>query len=204
MRALAVFLFPMLTGPVWAADDPPTFDRSKYSQEVTECDRQAGHKLDPYKVVPGKSRPEIDLEAAIAACKAAVAKDPENPRLHYQLGRAYGYSGRGEDAMPHRMKAVEANYPQSLFVTGFLYMNGQTIEKDVCRGAELIRRSAQMGRLAGQVAFPRHALRGDFDDCDVPMDRDEMLGFLAAAEEQTREYLDTMLIEDLRERLLAQ
>jgi tetratricopeptide (TPR) repeat protein len=53
----------------------------------------------------------MDKPAAIAACQRAVAADPNNPRLNYLLGRAYGYSDRGEEAMPYRLKALEADYP---------------------------------------------------------------------------------------------
>ena len=73
----------------------------------------------------------INVESA-ANGREAVAADPENPRLNYQLGRAYGYSGMGEEAMPYRLKALEKDYPQSLFVIGYLYLLGRTIEQDTC------------------------------------------------------------------------
>ena len=76
------------------------------------------------------------------------------PRLNYQLGRAYGYSGRGEEAMPYRLKALEADYPQSLFVIGYLYSIGRTIEPDICKTYELWQRAARYRRLAALVALP--------------------------------------------------
>ena len=95
------------------------YDYTRFSQDVTECDRLASHGRDPGHVAPAISSSGMDKPAAIAACQRAVAADPDNPRLNYQLGRAYGYSGRGEEAMPYRLKALEADYPQSLLVIGY-------------------------------------------------------------------------------------
>jgi TPR repeat protein len=181
------------------------FDPTAFSQDVTECDRLASHPEDPFHVAPGRSRSEIDLPAAIAACEAAVKADPKNPRLNYQLARVYGYSGVGEKAIPYRAAAVDADYPQALFVVGYLHLMGLNKQpQDTCRAGELIRRSAQQGRLAGQVGFVRWALAGRFDDCPVPRDPAEMLGFLQAAKPQAgSDFYKSQLIEVLEEQLRA-
>ncbi len=179
------------------------FDPANFSQKPTECDRLASHPDDPYKVSPGISSSNVDRAAAIVACKIDVEADPENPRLRYQLARAYGYSGMGEKAMEHRMKAVAAGYPQSLFVIGYLYLNGETIAKDVCRGAELIHESAKVGRFAGLVAYPQYILDGTFDACDMPADPEELLGFLETAQEQAKDYYRELLVTSLKARLAA-
>jgi len=179
------------------------FDPARYSQEVTECDRLAAHPEDPFRVAPGLERPAIDLPAATAACEQAVRKDPGNPRLNYQLARVYGYSGQGEKAIPHRAVAVDADYPQALFVVGYLYLFGLNKQpQDTCRAAQLIRRSAQQGRLAGQVGFVRWSLQGRFDACPVPRVPAEMRAFLAAAREQAGgDFYQGMLIDLLEEQL---
>jgi hypothetical protein len=181
------------------------FDPSHYSQKVTECDRLAAHGDDPYKVAPGRERAEIDLPKALLACQAAVRLDPKNPRLNYLLGRVLGYSGRGSEALDYRATAVAADYPQALFVIGYITMLGMNQQpKDLCRGAELIRRSALAGRLAGQLGFPRYVLRGDFDSCAVKKDWSEMLGFVAAARQQAKgEYYQNLLADMLEEDIKA-
>lgn len=181
------------------------FDPKAHSQDVTECDRLASHPEDPFHVAPGRSRSEIDLPAAIAACEAAVKADPKNPRLNYQLARVYGYSGVGEKAIPYRAVAVDADYPQALFVVGYLHLMGLNKQpQDTCRAGELIRRSAQQDRLAGQVGFVRWALEGRFDGCPVPQDRAEMLGFLEAAKKHAgSDFYKTLLIEVLEEQVRA-
>lgn len=170
-----------------------------WSQEVTECDLQTSHGLDPFHVAPPVSRSTMDFEKAQAACEEAVRLDPENPRLNYQLGRVYGYSGQWEKAMPYRLKAVKAEYPQSLFVIGYLYFSGTTIdEKNPCKTVTMWRRAAQLGRLAAQVALPRHYVRGDFAACGVDIPKAELAGYLEDADAQTDDFYTSMLIEDLK------
>lgn len=197
MMALAVLA--MISLPAMAQEKAAD-TAVPWSTEVTACDRLTAHGLDPHAVAPGQGRADIlaHIEEAEAACRAAVAEDPENPRLNYQMGRLLGYSGRGEEAMPFRMKAVELDYPQSLFVIGFLYSTGNTIDrKDICRTGELWRKSAQKGLLSGQISFSRWAILGRFSECpSVTVDATEIIGFLTAADEQTDRYYEGMVIED--------
>jgi TPR repeat protein len=207
--ALLLTLYSVAGGmnPARAEEAAQRFDPSKYSQVPTACDVLASHPDDPNRVAPGRERAEIakDFPGAIAACRTAVDRDPTNPRLQYQLARVLGYSGKGELAMPHRAKAVEGRYPQALFVVGYLYLTGQNENpKDPCRAGELIRESAIEGRIAGQIGFPRYAMQGLFDGCNVKVDRSEMLGFLdAAAKQVAGEYYRTMLVELVRESVNA-
>lgn len=204
MRIILLLLATMFAAGA-AGEDVQPFDPSRYSQAVTECDRLASHPEDPYHVAPGRERAEIDLPKAIAACEAAVRADPRNPRLNYQLARVYGYSGSGEKAIPYRAVAVDADYPQALFVVGYLHLTGLNKQpKDVCRAGELLRRSALQGRLAGQVGFPRWALQGLFAGCPVRQDPAEMLSFLDAAKKQTGgDFYKDQLIAVLEEQVSA-
>jgi tetratricopeptide (TPR) repeat protein len=173
------------------------YDYTRFSQDVTECDRLASHGRDPGHVAAAVSNSGIDKPAAIAACQRAVAADPNNPRLNYLLGRAYGYSDRGEEAMPYRLKALEADYPQSLFVIGYLYSIGLTIEPDICKTYELWQRAARYRRLAALVALPRHSLRGDFDACGPAIPPEDLRAYLNGAKAQSSDYYVGMLVDDL-------
>ena len=212
--SLALMLGGVLAGalpaPAIAAEPGATavarFDPSKYSQAVTDCDRMASHPEDPHRVAPGRERPEIDLPKAIEVCRAAVQADPKNPRLNYLYGRVLGYSGRGAEALASRQAAVDADYPQALFVIGYITLFGMNQQpQDTCKGAEMLRRSALQERVAGQLGFPRYVLAGLFDACPVRKDRQEMLDFVAAARRQFKgDYyqglLADMLEEDLKKR----
>jgi len=186
----------LLAGTAAGAEPP----KPTWSQEVTECDRQASHGEDPWHVAPGKERNEINFATAIPACLEALKKDPDNPRLNYQMGRLYGYSGQWEKGMPYRMKAVEAKYPQSLFVIGWLYLTGQTIDKkDPCKTVGMWREAAKLNRLAAQVALPHYYKQGAFQACGVEIPAAEMLGYLDAAAKQTNgDFYTELLIAELR------
>jgi tetratricopeptide (TPR) repeat protein len=173
------------------------YDFSRWSQVVTGCDLLAAHKRDPGHVGTPATSATMDKEAAIAACKVAVENDPENPRLNYQLGRAYGYSGRGEEAMPYRLKALEADYPQSTFVIGYLYLLGRTIEQDTCKALELWQTSARYRRLAALISLPRHYMRGDFDACGVKIPPDDLRAYLEEARKVSDDYYVGLLVEEL-------
>lgn len=179
------------------------YDFSRWSQAVTECDRLTAHGRDPGHNADPVSQAEMDKPAAIAACTAAVAADPENPRLNYQLGRAYGYSGMGDKAMPYRLKAVEKDYPQSLFVIGYLYFLGLTIDQDRCKAQELWIRGAKYQRLAALVALPRHTMAGDFDDCGREIPTADLRAYLERAGELSSDYYVGMLVEELLEDVAA-
>ena len=177
------------------------YDYSRWSQEITECDRLAAHGLDPGHVGPPVTRADMDTDAAIAACSEAVGNEPDNPRLNYQLGRAYGYAGRGEEAMPYRLAALEAEYPQSLFVIGYLHLIGVTIEQDTCRALGLWQKAAHYRRLAALVSLPRHYLRGDFDACSVEIPAADLAAYLAEAKTLSSDYYVGMLIEELQAKI---
>ncbi|MFW6299689.1 MAG: hypothetical protein ACOC20_02055, partial [Oceanicaulis sp.] len=181
-----------------------TYVREDFDRTVTECDRLIGHPADPEGVTEGVSQAEADLPAAIAACEAAVAADPGNPRLNYQLARAYGYSGLHVEGQPYRDAALAAGYPQSLFVVGYIRLeNWDGRGADPCYGGELIRRSAHAGRFAGLVGFPHYALTGAFEACEAypVIDREEMLGFLEEAAPRAEDYYQGLLVTQLRDRL---
>ena len=195
--SLAALVLPVTACGVEFAE----YDYSRWSQAVTECDRLAAHGRDPGHVGTPVMSETMDKDAAIAACLDALEKDPDNPRLNYQLGRAYGYSGRGEEAMPYRLKALEADYPQSTFVIGYIHLLGLNIEQDTCRALDLWLRSAKYRRLAALVSLPRHYLRGDFDACGVEIPTADLRAYLEEAKKVSSDYYVGMLVDELLAKL---
>jgi hypothetical protein len=185
-------------------DPPLRWNPAAWSGAITPCDRMAAHPSDPDKLVPGVSQAELlaaGADLAIRACQDAVAADPDNPRLNYQLARSLGYSGRGSEAQAYRDKAVAGDYPQALFVVGFVYLTGQGAAKDACKAAPLIRRSALAGRFAGLVGYPHYVATGAFSACpNVTIHVPELLGFLdrAKAHSENNDYYRGILIENVR------
>ena len=99
--------------------------------------------------------------------------------------------------MPYRLKALEADYPQSLFVIGYLYSIGRTIEPDICKTYELWQRAARYRRLAALVALPRHSLRGDFAACGPAIPPQDLRAYLNEGKAQSNDYYLGMLVDDL-------
>lgn len=64
----------------------------------SECDLQAGDLLDLQGVGFHRFPNEMDMIAAETACRAAIQRQPEIGRFHYQLGRALQGQGRLEEA----------------------------------------------------------------------------------------------------------
>ncbi len=199
----ALVTFGLLAAAKVNAVEFEDYNFARWSQEVTECDRLTAHGRDPGHVAPPVTRAEMDKDAAIEACLAALEADPDNPRLNYQLGRAYGYSGRGEEAMPYRLKALEADYPQSTFVIGYISLLGMTIDQDTCRALDFWQRSAKYRRLAALVSLPRHYLKGDFDGCGVEISDEDLSAYLEEAKKVSSDYYVGMLADELLEKVAA-
>lgn len=178
------------------------YDRARYSQQITECDRLASHAEDPDRVTTGVSESKVDLPAAIAACRADLARDPDNPRLQYQLGRVLAYSGMIEESLPKLEAAATRAYPQAQFVLAYLLLDGRLkAPVDRCRGLEWLRASARQQRMAAQVGLAAWHLAGYFVTCGNPPANAELLAHLAAARTQKPSFYAQLLIEDLERQL---
>jgi hypothetical protein len=77
------------------------------------CDRAAvspTEKNRPFGV-PGVFFASIDPKIAIPACQEAASAAPENPRILFQLGRAYAAAKANESARAYVQKASDLGYP---------------------------------------------------------------------------------------------
>lgn len=210
-RSCGIAAFMLVTGTLAAVAASPAsavefrkFDTGVYSQTMTACDREAGHPDDPHKVGPGVRTAEVNLVAAIAACSADLAKDPQNPRLLYQLARALTYAGRVEEALPIIEKSAAAKYPQALFVTGYLYLSSAySAPTNLCRAAELIRESAIYGRKAGLLGYPAYVLQGRFAGCPIDKDFTELAAFVDEARKMPLDYFQQVLADTITSQLAA-
>jgi TPR repeat protein len=163
---------------------------------ITECDILVSHGEDPDRIAPGVD--DVLLFAGRAACEDAVAKDPDNPRLRYQLGRVLFYSGEAQASLPHLEFAAEAGSEQAQFVLGYITDEGlQGIKKDPCKVEDLWVRSARQGRFAARVSYPRHVAHGKFESCGIQASPDEIRGFLTAAADQADGYYQQLLVAEV-------
>jgi TPR repeat protein len=134
-----------------------------------ECDRLAASPNDPQRPnsVPGVETIAIDGPAAIAACKAAVAAKPGEPRYAYQLGRALARQKDYASAVPIYRKAAEAGYLAAQNNMGTAYEEGRGVPKDQAEAVRWFRRAAAGGLMIGQYNLARSMLKGEGMPKDV-------------------------------------
>ncbi len=170
--------------------------------EIDPCDVTAGHPSDPDRIGPGVATADVVTHVAIPACRAAIDREPDNARFHYQLGRAIVYWAQANGADPAegaREVAVAADmgYRQAQFVSGYLHKLGG----DLCAAEPLYRAAAEQGLKSARLSYVDEMLAGNFDDCGPGASTDDMRAFLDGAAEQVSGYYENMLLGSLRRQL---
>ena len=175
-----------------------------FADGIDPCDAAAAHPSDPDRVGPGVATAAVVTHVAIPACRAAVARAPDNPRFHYQLGRALVYwaDGNGADAAEGVAEveiAAAMGYRQAQFVLGLLRKRAG----DVCAAEPLHRAAAEQGLKSARLTYVDDVTAGRYADCGIGASRKEMSGYLDAAAAQVAGYYENMLLESLRRQLAA-
>ena len=123
---------------------------------IHACDRAAANPLDPNRPagVPGVDFNKIDITAAMPACKAALAAEPENPRLLYQMGRIFAVGTDYAQARSYFEKAAAASYAIARFDLAGVYLGGRGgLPKDDARFVSLITLASEQGLPAADYAL---------------------------------------------------
>lgn len=180
-----------------------SWDKVLYSQEPNDCDRMASYSADHQTVAPPVAHAQIDVPAAIAACRAAIEAEPGNPRMHYELARLLGYAGDEDGAHHERLTAAAAGYPSAIYIVGHLMATDKN-NPNPCGGAQLVRRSAEAGSFAGQVGLASFQLDGTFAGCPAEADKPTLLALLAQAKGDAKNYFETLLTRSLIREVEAQ
>ena len=168
---------------------------------ITGCDRLAANPPDPDRVADGIAREDVDIPAAIAACRLAVKAHPQVARLSCQLGRVLFYDGQTALALESFDRAIELNYRQAKFLKGLIIARGYAdVPSDICRVEQLWRSSAQQNHSNAQVSYVQYALNGRFDDCQERASKQDLVVFLNRASSQLG-YVGGLLIANLRQDL---
>lgn len=169
---------------------------------VTDCDRLASHPEDPDSVAPGVPSAKVDVPKAIAACTAAVADDPTNARLRYQLARVLAYGGDSRRATAEMLRAADAGSRQAQFVYGLFVDRGRPdAPADICVAEDYWLKAARAGRQAARVIYAQRVFRGRFDTCPVQATQAELGQLLETAAAEARDFYERLLIDELRDRL---
>jgi TPR repeat protein len=94
------------------------------------CDAQAGDAIDLQGVGLYRYPNEIDIDAALAACRQAVADYPDTARFHYQLGRAERAATLFDAALASFETAVAAGHLRANNALAAL-LTTQRIDRDI-------------------------------------------------------------------------
>ena len=97
---------------------------------IERCDRLAAGPDDPRRQGDPVELERLDAGAAVAACEAALARDLENARLHYQHGRTLLAGGRIMEARKAWRRAILFDYEAAYFDLAQLYLNTEGYLRD--------------------------------------------------------------------------
>jgi TPR repeat protein len=125
----------------------PAFPQDQQDATLA-CDRAAASPSDNKRPlgVPAVFFASIDPQIAIPACQEAAAAEPENPRILFQLGRAYAAAKANESSRAYLQKASDLGYPQAQAILGTLYAAGRGgLARDDEEALRLSRLAADQG-----------------------------------------------------------
>lgn len=124
------------------------------SDGVTLCDIWASDPADPERVWEGVSTEEIVLPLAKKQCSKAVEINPENGRLHHQLGRVLVVDGSAGQARQRFAEAANLGHAASKMEIALALLKGQEeFEYDELERIERYLSSASSAgiKLAGEL-----------------------------------------------------
>ena len=110
--------------PVVAAKPEPPARLEQSKTDIATCHRLASAPEDPEAKGPGVEFAKIDAVRAIAACQRALSAEPDSPRLHFQLGRAYERQNKSGEARRHYKRAADKDYASAMTALADLNRRG--------------------------------------------------------------------------------
>lgn len=103
-----------------------SFSRPALAQDlVMQCNRLAESELDPWRTGEGVRDAELDAQATMMACEAALDQAPQDGKLWFQYGRGLLAADETAAAAGAFQRAQKLNYPMGALALGQLYARGQ-------------------------------------------------------------------------------
>lgn len=166
--------------------------------EVTECDRMASSRYDRLRLAPAKSRAEIDVDTAIEQCQSDLQTYPDDPRLHFHLGRLYGYTRERDKSRFHREAAAAVGNHNAIFLLAYLDFIMSKDESQRCGAVSEMRRAAQLGNYSAQLFYASAWQRDEINNCGGLAPAEEVEAYLAAAKPEVDGFFETLLVNHLQ------
>ena len=127
---------------------------------VTECDLIAGDPADQQRVAPAVEWGLVNARRAARVCGYALAADPGNPRLAFQLGRALDIGENFPWARYFYGMAATAGYAEAMTSLGYMAIEGRGGEIDYAAAADWYRRAAALGNLRARTNIGEIYVKG--------------------------------------------
>ena len=94
------------------------------------CDEIGAFSIDLRRVGEPVKRDEYQPEEVVKACGAALEREPNNPRFHFQLGMAFMALRDVDNAIRHLTIATEHDYIAALAVLDHLYRKAAALNAE--------------------------------------------------------------------------
>jgi uncharacterized protein len=120
------------------------------------CDLAAASPYDATRPtdIPGVIFEKVDGKVAVPACEAALAAEPENIRLLYQMGRALQASQNDDRARTFYEKAAAQGHLGAQYNLAVFYASGRGgLPKDDEEAARLLKLGADLGFAPSQYSL---------------------------------------------------
>jgi TPR repeat protein len=154
-------------GPATAQGDPATGSPYPWASAAGVCDRAAGPPEHVNVQLSGLVRAEADLEAAVAACREALAAAPDDLRLRFQAGRILLAAGERAGLEPIESAARAGYAPAELFWGLALGAGSFGLDRDAAASLDWLRRAADAGDPTAMLLTAEAYLAGDGTPTDL-------------------------------------
>ncbi|MCA3332608.1 MAG: toll/interleukin-1 receptor domain-containing protein, partial [Roseomonas sp.] len=145
---------PTTTTAPHAATPPTSNAQRPATAAVHDCDRLAQSlRSNPgqWALVDGVAFDAIDVPRARAACDAAVAAYPSEPRFRAWLGRVLDKGGLPAEAAAAFRIAAERGHPIAQNNLGVMLRDGRGITRDDAQAVQWFRRASEQGYADAQL-----------------------------------------------------
>lgn len=127
------------------------------AQLATTCHELTSHPADKGRFAAGVSDEAVAPGRAIPACELAVASNPDNPTLLFELGRAYWLGGRNADAVLKFADAADKGHAGAMKYIGDAYLEGRGlpdgVQANIQTAADWYKKSSDAGFEIASQAF---------------------------------------------------
>lgn len=127
---------------------------------ITRCDELAADPDDPMRVAPGVAWNLVNRRVAARACVADLVRDPENPRLRFQLGRVLDIMGQHAWAEGFYRSAADKVYGGATINLAYMHLTGRGRDVNLPEAVRLMRVAADLGNARARTDLGQSYLDG--------------------------------------------